>query len=89
MARFRNRPKTTYVDLMKVTVVQTSGVVQVGDVLEVRSFSRVMNTGGPRGAPSFVTFARHIHSATRLHFADQEDSEFLDEIVIRDESSQV
>lgn len=85
MARYRDRPKTTIVDLMKVAVVLTSGVVQVGDVREVLPYSRAINTGGPRGAASFVTFARHIHSATRLHFNDQDDSEFADENLINDE----
>lgn len=85
MARCRDRPKTTIVDLMKVTVILISGVVQVGDVRDVLPYSRAINTGGPRGTASFVTFARHIHSATRLNFNDQDDAEFADENLINGE----
>jgi hypothetical protein len=69
---------------MKVNLVLTSGVVQVGDVGHVRTFARTSSSGGPRGAASFITQARHIHSATRLHFADQEDSQTVDSNIVGD-----
>lgn len=66
------------VEAMRVNLVLTGGVLQVGDVIEVSPHSRSFASGGPRGAASFITQARHIHSASRLHFADQPDCEVSD-----------
>lgn len=78
MPIYRNRQKVTHVNAMKVNLVLVAGVVQVGDVKNVNPFNRSYNVGGPRGAASFITQARHIHSATRLHFAEQDDREKAD-----------
>lgn len=68
--------------MMRVNLVLTGGVLQVGDVGTVTPYSRSFASGGSRGAASFVTEARHIHSATRLHFADQSDCETFDSNLI-------
>ncbi|WP_018131639.1 spore germination protein GerPE [Effusibacillus pohliae] len=78
MAFVRNRPKITHVKAMKVNLVLISAVLQVGDVGQVHAYSRTLSVGGPRGAPSFITQARHIHTATRLHYAEQADKQASD-----------
>lgn len=85
MAIYRNRRKVTHIQAVKVNLILTSGVLQVGDVRLVSPFSRSYSSGGPRGAASFTTQARHIHTATRLHFADQKDDQTRDFNIIGDD----
>ncbi|GAX90237.1 hypothetical protein [Effusibacillus lacus] len=78
MGRFRDRPKNTRVQAMKVTAVQNTGILQVGDAQHINPFFREFSVGGSRGAASFVTLARHLHSNTRLNYNNQLDDQFAD-----------
>ncbi|WP_380027829.1 hypothetical protein [Effusibacillus consociatus] len=61
-----------------MNLVLLAGVVQIGDAGQVSPFVRSSSTALPRGAPSFITRARHLHTATRLHFTDRTDNQAND-----------
>ncbi|BCJ86668.1 hypothetical protein [Effusibacillus dendaii] len=85
MPLLRDRPKITQVQGMKVTLILLSGVLQVGDTRLVEPFYQSFTAGGSRGAASFITRARHIHSATRLHYNNQTDHQISDDNLLNDQ----
>ncbi|WP_282200012.1 hypothetical protein [Collibacillus ludicampi] len=71
----KSRTKRVFVKHFSCLGIIFGGVVQVGDVGTVSPFTIARAVGGFRGAPSFTTMERAAPTKTRLHYANQRDTD--------------